>query len=220
VAPRAVRVLDIDELIAHPYDGPDAVAVTFDDGFQNVEPRWKVRSNGVPAAVRRVVTRAPMRGAAATSLAFTLPLLAGPIRHLMGRGVPFRRTRTHPSCADRGRGAGRQLLGCVDLAPGLASDRARRYPMRRQRRSRTAPPMRSSSAYTDFRALAPGATRNAAARDYFREPGQIGRGTAGWSRSLDGPRGRVLDEKSTARTTRGGIARQWRWGTDTNSPAG
>jgi peptidoglycan/xylan/chitin deacetylase (PgdA/CDA1 family) len=47
-----VRVLSLDDLVAHPIDGPDAVAVTFDDGFLNTrQPIEALVASGIPVTL-------------------------------------------------------------------------------------------------------------------------------------------------------------------------
>jgi peptidoglycan/xylan/chitin deacetylase (PgdA/CDA1 family) len=53
-----VQVLDLDRLQAHPDTGPDAVALTFDDGFRGVrEPIRRLRALGLPVTLFVVTGR-------------------------------------------------------------------------------------------------------------------------------------------------------------------
>jgi peptidoglycan/xylan/chitin deacetylase (PgdA/CDA1 family) len=116
-----VRVLSLDDLLAHPDDGPDAVAVTFDDGFANIEaPVSALLDAGLPATIF-VVT-----GHAGGTNAWggrdqpgipTLPLLGwDALAELAARGATIgAHTRRHPSLP--GLTAAEiddELLGCDD----------------------------------------------------------------------------------------------------------
>ena len=98
-----VRVLDLDELIALPDAGPDAIAVTFDDGFQNVGPAAEaLRASGLPVTlfvVTHHVGGTNEWGGRRQSGIPTLPLLGwGDLERLVARGVSIQaHTRTHPS---------------------------------------------------------------------------------------------------------------------------
>jgi peptidoglycan/xylan/chitin deacetylase (PgdA/CDA1 family) len=87
-----VRVLPLDQLVAHDDDGDDAVAVTFDDGFANVrEAVLELLDNGLPVTLFAVSGRVgttnewngqPQRGIP------TLPLLSWPdLEQLAARGL-------------------------------------------------------------------------------------------------------------------------------------
>jgi peptidoglycan/xylan/chitin deacetylase (PgdA/CDA1 family) len=54
-----VRVLSLTDLLAHPADGPDAVAVTFDDGFLNVRGAVEgLLGRGLPVTIFAVTGHA------------------------------------------------------------------------------------------------------------------------------------------------------------------
>ena len=99
---RRVKALALDDLIAHPADGNDAVAVTFDDGFLNT--RGAVESllgDGVPVTLF-VVSQHPGRtnawGGREQAGIPTLPLLSwDDLERLQQRGASIEaHTRTHP----------------------------------------------------------------------------------------------------------------------------
>jgi peptidoglycan/xylan/chitin deacetylase (PgdA/CDA1 family) len=124
---RHVRVLDLDDLIAHPVDGPDAVAVTFDDGFLNVRGAMELlRSSGVPVTVFVVTSHVggtnAWGGRAAPGIP-TLPLLDwADLESLAAQGVSIQaHSRTHPTLTTRSATElDDELLGCrEDLAVRL-----------------------------------------------------------------------------------------------------
>jgi peptidoglycan/xylan/chitin deacetylase (PgdA/CDA1 family) len=183
----AVRVLGLDDLMAHPHDGPDAIAVTFDDGFQNVRTALEdLRSNGVP------VTLFVVSGHAGGTNAWggreqpgipTLPLLNwAALEHLIGRGVSIQaHTRTHPRLTRiAGAALAGELLGCrEDLRARLGIRTAHvAYPYGDVN---DAVADCAADAFlvghtTDFRALKPGDDARRMPRldmYYFREPGQL-----------------------------------------------
>lgn len=97
-----VRALSLDDLVAHPDDGADAVAVVFDDGFQNIrEPVARLLNAGVPATIfvvsHHVGGTNAWRGQSQDGIP-TLPLLAWTdLEQLVARGVSIgAHTRTHP----------------------------------------------------------------------------------------------------------------------------
>jgi len=116
-----VRVLGLDELIAHPADGADAVAVTFDDGFLNVRTALEtLRSNGLPVTVFVVTGHVggtnAWGGRAAPGIP-TMPLLDWrDLEALLRQGVSIEgHTRTHPDLATlSGEALDAELRGCQD----------------------------------------------------------------------------------------------------------
>jgi len=199
LASGAVRVLGLDDLIAHPQDGDDAVAVTFDDGFQNVKAALEgLRSSGVP------VTLFVVSGHAGGTNAWggrdqpgipTLPLLGWEdLEHLSVRGVAIHaHTRTHPKLTTIAAAAvDEELQGCVadlDARLGVRSTHiAYPYGDVNARVAQQAARICRAGHTTDFRVMAP---RDDAMRlprldmYYFREPGQLEAwGTAGFGRRL------------------------------------
>jgi peptidoglycan/xylan/chitin deacetylase (PgdA/CDA1 family) len=96
-----VRALSLDGLTSHPHDGPDAVAVTFDDGFLNIrEPVERLLDAGVPVTIfvvsRHVGGTNAWRGVPQAGIP-TLPLLAwDDLEQLVARGASIgAHTRTH-----------------------------------------------------------------------------------------------------------------------------
>jgi len=97
-----VRVMGLTDLLAHPTDGDDAVAVTFDDGFRNVDaPVASLRARGLPATIFVVtghVGRTNDWGGRPQAGIPTLPLLSwAELESLLGQGAAVEaHTRTHP----------------------------------------------------------------------------------------------------------------------------
>jgi len=114
-----VRVLPLDALLAHPDDGEDAVAVTFDDGFSNVqEPVERLLADGVPVTVfvvsGRVGTTNAWGGLEQAGIP-TLPLMDWTgLERLAASGVTVgAHTRTHPLLTRLSPGAcDEELAGC------------------------------------------------------------------------------------------------------------
>ncbi len=97
-----VRVLSLDGLITHPADGPDAVAVTFDDGFANIgNAAASLATAGVPVTVfvvtGQVGTTNDWGGRPQAGIP-TMPLLEWTdLERLAKAGVRLEaHTRTHP----------------------------------------------------------------------------------------------------------------------------
>ncbi len=98
-----VRVLSLDDLVAHPVDGPDAVAVTFDDGLQCAGVYIEsLLAAGVPVTIFVVtghVGGTNRWGGAARPDVPTLPLLGwADLERLTALGATVgAHTRTHPA---------------------------------------------------------------------------------------------------------------------------
>jgi peptidoglycan/xylan/chitin deacetylase (PgdA/CDA1 family) len=97
-----VRVLSLDDLIAHPPDGPDAVALTFDDGFANIgDAVTSLAAAGVQATVFVVTGEVGATndwgGRPQTGIP-TMPLLGwADLERMAKAGVRLEaHTRTHP----------------------------------------------------------------------------------------------------------------------------
>lgn len=116
-----VRVLGLDELAAHPDEGEDAVAVTFDDGFLNVRDAvGSLLTGGLPAAVfvvsRHIGGTNAFGGRALPGIP-TLPLLDWTdLEHLVARGAAIEaHTRNHPALTSVSSGAlDDELLGSLE----------------------------------------------------------------------------------------------------------
>ena len=95
------RALTLDDLIGHPVDGPDAVAVTFDDGFLNTRSAVEtLLASGVPVTLFIVTGRVGGTNNWSThgfADVPTLPLLGwDDIAHLAARGAAIAaHTRSH-----------------------------------------------------------------------------------------------------------------------------
>jgi peptidoglycan/xylan/chitin deacetylase (PgdA/CDA1 family) len=96
-----VKVLSLDALMAHPVDGEDAVAVTFDDGFLSTRgPVEQLLGAGVPATLfivsGHVGTTNAWNGRAQTGIP-VLPLMSWDhVEYLVARGATIgAHTRTH-----------------------------------------------------------------------------------------------------------------------------
>jgi len=116
---RRVRVLGLDDLIAHPHAGDDAVAVTFDDGFLNARSALEtLRAHGLPVTLFVVsghVGGTNAWGGRVASGIPTLPLLGwDDLEKLLARGVSIEaHTRTHPRLTTlSGVALGDELQGC------------------------------------------------------------------------------------------------------------
>jgi peptidoglycan/xylan/chitin deacetylase (PgdA/CDA1 family) len=116
-----VRVLTLDQLAAHTDDAVDAVAVTFDDGFLNIEPGVeKLLGNGVPVTLFIVSGRAGgdnnWGGKTARSIP-TLPLLGWDhLERLVARGAAVEaHTRSHTALTGMSDAAlDEELRGCQE----------------------------------------------------------------------------------------------------------
>jgi peptidoglycan/xylan/chitin deacetylase (PgdA/CDA1 family) len=116
-----VRVLSLNQLIAHADDATDAVAVTFDDGFLNVRDAIEqLRSHGVPVSLFVVSGSAGGTNAwgGATQRGIpTLPLLGwGDLERLVALGAAVEaHTRSHTVLtALSGSALDEELGGCQD----------------------------------------------------------------------------------------------------------
>lgn len=121
MAGAGVRVLSLDALIAHPSEGADAVAVTFDDGFENVrECVDRMLASGLPATIFVVtgeVGRTNAWGGRSDPGIPTLPLLDWTgLERLVARGAAVEaHTRTHrPLTRLSHAELDDELLGCRD----------------------------------------------------------------------------------------------------------
>jgi len=116
-----VQPLSLDALMAHPADGPDAVAVTCDDGFRNVgEAAERLLSHDVPVTLFVVtghIGGTNAWGGRSQPGIPTLPLLDwGAIEQLAARGATIgAHTRTHPVLTALSPTAiDDELHGCLD----------------------------------------------------------------------------------------------------------
>jgi peptidoglycan/xylan/chitin deacetylase (PgdA/CDA1 family) len=184
-----IRVVPLDDLPAHPDDGGDAVAVTFDDGFLNVrEGVDTLLASGVPVSLFVVSGRVGQTNAwreGGDPGVPTLPLLGwADLERLAARGATIAaHTRTHPRLTHlSGRSVDDELAGGrEDLRVRLGAESVHiAYPYGDVNAAVTA---RAAKSYrfghtTDFRVLA------AAAKDaplllprldmyYFQAPGSL-----------------------------------------------
>jgi len=116
-----VKVLGLDALLAHPEDGEDAVALTFDDGFlNNDDPVRRLLDAGLPATlfvVSRYVGTTNAWGGYGDRRIPVLPLLSwDDLGGLIERGASVAaHSRTHaPMTSLSPFALDDELLGCVD----------------------------------------------------------------------------------------------------------
>ncbi len=122
-----VRALSLDALIHHPDSGEDAVAVTFDDGLENIRtPVERLRAYGVPVTVFVVtgeVGRTNAWGGVEHPSVPTLPLMSwADLEHLASIGTTIAaHTRSHRPLSQLSANAlNDELEGCrEDLASRL-----------------------------------------------------------------------------------------------------
>jgi peptidoglycan/xylan/chitin deacetylase (PgdA/CDA1 family) len=187
LASRRVRVLALTDLLAHPDDAGDAVAVTFDDGFLNILTRLEaLLSQGVPVTIFAVSGHAGGTnawGGREQSGIPTLPLLNwDQLAHLAGKGASIEaHSRSHPFLTRiPGAQLDDELEGCrEDLRTRLGSEAEHfAYPYGDVNEAVSG---RAAQAYrfghtTDFRGLGTGDAAMRLPRldmYYFRAPGQL-----------------------------------------------
>lgn len=118
---RRVKTLSLDEIVAAPDEGDDAVAVTFDDGFLNgKEPIRALLADGVPVTIFAVsghIGGTNAWGGVAQRGIPALPLLGwGDLEDLVAAGASIgAHTRTHASLVGLpGDRLDAELAGCAD----------------------------------------------------------------------------------------------------------
>jgi peptidoglycan/xylan/chitin deacetylase (PgdA/CDA1 family) len=116
-----VQIVPLETLARHPADGDDAVAITFDDGFQSIrEALAELRAHGLPVTVfvvTRQIGRTNAWGGRDQPGIPTLPLLEWTeLERLASRGVALAaHTRTHRPLTQLPDGElEEELAGCAD----------------------------------------------------------------------------------------------------------